>query len=820
MSRPPALHGLDPDLLLGILDNDIMDSPPQLTGWQILGVAGSGGSGIVWRARRDADGVEAAIKIATPDEPETVERIEREAAFLRELRHPNIVRLLDAGAIHDGPDAGGLFMAMEFIDGPSLQHEIPEDGLPPEKVPIYFRQIAEAVAHAHDCGILHRDLKPANVLITQDGSIKVADFGLARPVHRRVHQLSLTRAGLVAGTAEYLPPEAYRRDYQPSQAADIFALGVILHEMFTGTPPRGAWKPASSRRGVDLRIDAIINRAMDTDPAGRWPDARTMLAALERVIASPPRYAGAPLVTMPVKAADCIWTIIGLFTLLAATGSLMKIAKSRITPPVDLVGDHTALTGGFQALHLLLLASVPLALWQLVRLRRFRSVPVREALPAPFGVDLGHSRMAAFLVTTGQFFCLWLPFLMLVNLFIGSGLRWLHPDDPPWVHGLSVTSSLNITPVHPWKPILGDGRFWLWESMGTPSHGMSQIIDRTSFVPFFTPLTMTLAGALLVTCLVATVWGSVRQWWSCGHRFRPLAMPSGALALAALASASAWQVRRDVSTSRDPYNDDWLAAAHMTSQVRDIGKFIIGAYGSHIPDLPYGHWSSYYGESVDWRGRSGVRRDEIPSLLAGSRTKAAAVEVEIHRYDHSWDPATGAFSVRILAVETYDGLHPSGTCGAADLMLELTGTVSLDRMAQITMETLVRTPLYQSDRRTATRDEATAWTHGFFRALAATEGDAGALLQDFLLEVPGNGIEENDNQWIRNAPERLRQLRLVLGNESKRLNHPPFEIQEKLSGGRTRISIPIRREAPGPQRSIAADLVHTGGRWICVKLVF
>jgi hypothetical protein len=147
---------------------------PRIPGWNVTGVAGQGGSGIVWRAQRGSDGAKAAIKIAPPCEPDTVERIEREASFLRDLRHPNIVRLLDAGSLQEGDDEGGLYMAMEFIDGPALVEDIPENGLPPLQAYCWFREIVSAVAHAHDAGILHRDLKPANVLIAPDGRIKVA----------------------------------------------------------------------------------------------------------------------------------------------------------------------------------------------------------------------------------------------------------------------------------------------------------------------------------------------------------------------------------------------------------------------------------------------------------------------------------------------------------------------------------------------------------------------------------------------------------------------------------------------------------------------
>lgn len=826
MMNPPSvsntsrLHGLDPGRLLGLLDDDIAGSPPRISGWHISGVAGQGGSGVVWRAVRESDGVLAAIKIASPAEPETVERIEMETVFLSSLSHPNIVKLLESGTLEEGSDEGGLYLAMEYIDGPALVHEITEEGLPPEVAIRWFREIADGVAYAHEAGILHRDLKPANVLIAPDGRAKVADFGLALPVHRRIHQLSLTRAGQVAGTAEYLPPEAYRRDYKPATSSDIFALGVMLHEMLVGTPPRGAWLPASSRKGVDVRIDEIIRRAIDPDPARRWHNVRAMLAMLEEVLASPPRYSGTPLVTFPVRAADFIWNLIGLFILLAACGSLMRIGKSRITPPIDLVGDHSALIGGFQTLHLLLMASVPLALWQFIRLRSFRAVPLREALPAPFGFEFGHSRMAAALVAICQLFCLWLPALMLVNLFITSSMRWLQPHDPPWVHGLAVTRLKSMTLTSPWKPVFSTEGVWLWESMGPPGYGLAQRIDRISFTPFLTPMLMSLAGGLLVTCLIATIWIAIRQWCCRGYRFLPLAAAGGSLALVSLTCASVWQANRNAVRSRNPENDQWLVNARMTSHIRDFGKFAIGASRNFLSPLADGGWTAFYQETVDWRGHPGVDRRDIPALLHNSRLNADEVRVRISRYQQSWDPATGAFTVRVLGVESYDGLHPSGICGAADVLLELTGTVSIDGHAGIQKEDLIRTPMYQSDRRAASYKEALEWTRGFLQALASNDTDAGTHLPDLFLEVPGGMYEGSDMKWIRRLPDRLRDLRAVLGNDLDRLTDLTPLIQNNLSGGRTRIAIPYRLGGPETERAIVADLIHIEGRWLCVKLVF
>lgn len=476
-NRSARLRGLDPERVLGVLNDDLRESPPQIPGWHVSGAAGEGGSGIVWRAARLTDGMLAAVKIATPDDLETVERIEREAGFLRDLRHPHIVELLETGPLRHGVDEGGLFMAMEFIDGPALVHEIPEHGLPPAQALRWFSEIASAVCHAHDAGILHRDLKPANVLVAPGGHLKVADFGLARPVHRRVHMLSLTRAGLVAGTAEYLPPEAYRRDYRPHPSADIFALGVMLHEMLTGTPPRGAWQPASTREGVDVRIDAVIRRAMDPDPRQRWPDARTMVAELDAVTASPPRFAGTPLVTFPVQVADCLWTIIGL-------------------------------------------------------------------------------------------------------LF-----------------------------------------------------------------------------------------------------------------------------------------DNWVVDARMTTHLRDLADFLLGAGEPLSGPGSHGDWTSLYRETVDYRDRGPVDRREIPALLKSALPQADALHVEVPHYDQSWNPVDHRFEVRARAVETYDGLQPANTCGASDLLLELSGSLTIDGRTTIEKERFTRTPMYQAERHAADAAEVAAWAGSFLLVL-------------------------------------------------------------------------------------------------------
>jgi hypothetical protein len=730
---------------------------------------------------------------------------------------------LDAGPLGEGDDEGGLYMAMDFIDGPALIHEIPEDGMPPLVAYRWFREIAAAVAFAHDAGILHRDLKPSNVLIAPDGKVKVADFGLARPVHRRVHMLSLTRAGQVAGTAEYLPPEAYQRDYQPGPAADIFALGVMLHEMLTGTPPRGAWRPASSHKGVDIRIDDIIRRAIDPDCSRRWRDVPAMMAALEEVLASPPRYSGTPLVTFPVRVADFVWTVVGLLVFLAGTGSLLRLDQSRIFLPIDLVGDHGPLTGGFHALWILLLASVPLSIWQCVRLWWFRHIPMREALPSPFGLNLGHGRMSAFLVGFCQLLVLWLPAVQMLALFLGCGLTWLDTYDPPWAHGLAVTSQYDNTIVPPWSLAGSSGGHWLWESHGPPGHGLAKTVDRLTFVPFFVPAIMTACAVLLATTLLATVWNACHAWWRWSRRTRAIALGCGMAGLIFLSGNSHYHESKNAAESRRSDIDNWVVDARMTTHLRDFSEYLLGAR-SHVPShIPKGDWSSLYHESVDYRGHGRVDRGQIPNLWKSSRPQAGALQVEILRFDQEWNPADGRFLVRVHAVEIFDGLQPAGISGAADLLLELSGTLAMDGRTSIEKENFVRTPMYQTTGQPADAAAAAAWTGIFLDVLNLMKKDpqkADRIMGLLFMAVPGGFPAETDSGWLRRTPDYAGGLSELLGAALSGTAPREPSVLGTLPGGRTRIAIAFQGAGETSRRLLTADLVHTRDGWRCVKLAF
>jgi beta-lactam-binding protein with PASTA domain len=258
--------------------------------YEITGLIASGGMGEVFEARdRVLDRV-VALKVLRPGlgaDPAFVERFRREATAAARLSHPGIVRIYDWGRDEDG----SAYMAMELVEGQNLRQVLAAAGrLRPEVAARVAEQVAAALEHARRAGLVHRDVKPENILLSPDGSVKVADFGLARTLASS----RATQAGVVLGTPHYLAPEQVE-GREADHRADVYALGVVLYEMLTGeTPFRGdapaaiAYQrlerdvPAPSARvpGVPPALDDVVRRATARDPARRFATAGEMAEAL------------------------------------------------------------------------------------------------------------------------------------------------------------------------------------------------------------------------------------------------------------------------------------------------------------------------------------------------------------------------------------------------------------------------------------------------------------------------------------------------------------------------------------------------------------
>ena len=225
-----------------------------LAHYRITAALGAGGMGEVWRAEDEKLGREVALKVLPQDfakDPERMARFEREAKVLASLNHPNIATLYGLETVlNSGTDAGAdadagttTFLAMELVEGENLAERITRGSVPVDEAIAIALQIAEALEAAHERGIVHRDLKPANIKVTEDGTVKVLDFGLAKAWEANGSDSGLsmsptltahaTAAGVILGTAAYMSPEQ-ARGKKVDRRADIWAFGVVLWEMLTG----------------------------------------------------------------------------------------------------------------------------------------------------------------------------------------------------------------------------------------------------------------------------------------------------------------------------------------------------------------------------------------------------------------------------------------------------------------------------------------------------------------------------------------------------------------------------------------------------------
>ena len=216
------------------------DNPfPDIPGYEVEAVLGTGGMGVVFKARHVRLNRVVALKMALAGAyagARERERFQREAESIAALRHPNVVQIHDVGDSHGKP-----YFTMEYVEGGSLAEKLAGTPLPVRNAAALLANLAAAVHAAHASGIVHRDLKPANILLAADGTPKISDFGLAR---RLGGEAGLTRTGTALGTPSYMAPEqAKGTTGAVGPSADVYALGAILYELLTGRPPFRAESP-------------------------------------------------------------------------------------------------------------------------------------------------------------------------------------------------------------------------------------------------------------------------------------------------------------------------------------------------------------------------------------------------------------------------------------------------------------------------------------------------------------------------------------------------------------------------------------------------
>jgi WD40 repeat protein len=307
-SAPSSADATGRTLSLADVTHDRAGPPapvPDIPGYELIEELGRGGMGVVYKARDRSLKRTVAVKMVRGGGYADVRELARfrtEVEAVARLQHPNIVQ------IHEVGDVGGLpYCALEFVDGGHLGARIGGNPLPPREAARIVEAIARGVQLAHSRNVVHRDLKPSNILLTKDGTPKIADFGLARQLDE---DSGATLAGSVLGTPSYMAPEqASGNAHEAGLLADVYTLGAILYECLTGAPPFQGKNPVEtmdrvrtqppvppSRRhpGVPLDLETICLKCLRKEPEGRYASAAELADDLVRYLA------GLPILARPI----------------------------------------------------------------------------------------------------------------------------------------------------------------------------------------------------------------------------------------------------------------------------------------------------------------------------------------------------------------------------------------------------------------------------------------------------------------------------------------------------------------------------------------
>lgn len=326
--------------------------------FEVIRTLGAGGSGIVLLALDPKLDRQIALKVPTPESllrEEFIMRFQREAKIAASLQHPNIVGILETGAV--GPIH---YIASEYCNGPNFDEWIKNrsEPLKPIAAAQMMHSLASAIQHAHSRGILHRDIKPANILFQlKDGEtvdsipdsqladcVRLADFGLAKSLADSVH---LTTAAAILGTPAYMSPEqASGEDGQTGTHSDIFSLGVVLYELLTGVSPFARdssiatlnavrqdlpQSVSNSKHGCPIDLAAICDKCLEKRPADRYPTAAGLLDDLENFIE------GRPVTARRISTAGRVWRWALNNPLLATLGATVGLMFTALA-----IGSTTA----------------------------------------------------------------------------------------------------------------------------------------------------------------------------------------------------------------------------------------------------------------------------------------------------------------------------------------------------------------------------------------------------------------------------------------------------------------------------------------------
>ncbi|HJP65832.1 MAG TPA: protein kinase [Actinomycetota bacterium] len=314
-----------------------------------------GGMASVWQARDEVLARAVAVKVLRADlaaRPDFRERFHREAVAAARLNHHAIISIFDTAV-----DDDLVFIVMEHFPGRSLAEVMAERGALDASTAIAaLLPVLDALAYAHEHGIIHRDIKPANILVGDGGRVKVTDFGIAKAVDSN----DLTTTGKVLGTVRYLSPEQVRGDGVDARS-DLYSVGVVLYELLTGRPPFVAETdiatammrlttdpvpPRSLVPGLPRAVEAALTRAMARDPELRFPSAQSMRGALERWSGEEEITGPVPPVAEPSPPADDgsmfrSWMLVPLVLVVIAVGAVLgglALGRLELGGPIGIRG--------------------------------------------------------------------------------------------------------------------------------------------------------------------------------------------------------------------------------------------------------------------------------------------------------------------------------------------------------------------------------------------------------------------------------------------------------------------------------------------------
>lgn len=248
---------------------------------EILELIGVGGMGAVYKARQAGLDRMVALKILPKEFGHDVKfalRFTREARTLAKLNHPNIVSVYEFGNVEET-----FYFLMEFIEGSTLRDAVSASQLTPEHAMVIVPALCDALQYAHDKEVIHRDIKPENILMSIDGTVKLADFGLSRLLGNESQSSGLTGTHQVMGTPRYMAPEQFEGTHNVDHRADIYSLGVVFYEMLTGELPIGRFETPSKKVQVDVRLDDVVLRSLEKEPQRRYQHASDIKSDVQSI---------------------------------------------------------------------------------------------------------------------------------------------------------------------------------------------------------------------------------------------------------------------------------------------------------------------------------------------------------------------------------------------------------------------------------------------------------------------------------------------------------------------------------------------------------